>query len=57
MLLGVELVTDRQLKTPAPTETLHAMDQMKGKISKPSGSSHIFLLSYLMYKLLLLPQN
>jgi len=35
MLLGVELVTDRQLKTPAPKETLHAMDQMKGKISTP----------------------
>ncbi|CAJ1810178.1 unnamed protein product [Sphenostylis stenocarpa] len=29
MLLGVELVTDRQLKTPAPNETLHVMDQMK----------------------------
>ncbi|KAK7340017.1 hypothetical protein VNO77_20709 [Canavalia gladiata] len=29
MLLGVELVTDRQLKTPAKNETLHVMDQMK----------------------------
>lgn len=30
LMLGVELVTDRQLKTPAKTETLHVMDQMKG---------------------------
>lgn len=30
-MLGVELVTDRQLKTPAKVETLHVMDQMKGK--------------------------
>ncbi|PON94393.1 Aminotransferase class-III [Trema orientale] len=29
LMLGVELVTDRQLKTPAKTETLHVMDQMK----------------------------
>lgn len=29
-MLGVELVTDRQLKTPAKAETLHLMDQMKG---------------------------
>ena len=29
-MLGVELVTDRQLKTPAKAETLHVMDQMKG---------------------------
>ncbi|KAK7374037.1 hypothetical protein VNO80_07461 [Phaseolus coccineus] len=29
MLLGVELVTDRQLKTPAPNETLYVMEQMK----------------------------
>jgi len=42
MLLGVELVTDRQLKTPAPNETLHVMEQMKGKISTPSGSNNIF---------------
>ncbi|KAJ7950082.1 alanine--glyoxylate aminotransferase 2-like 2, mitochondrial-like [Quillaja saponaria] len=28
-MLGVELVTDRQLKTPAKAETLHVMDQMK----------------------------
>jgi len=35
MLLGVELVTDRQLKTPAPNETLYVMEQMKGKISTP----------------------
>lgn len=32
-MLGVELVTDRELKTPAKDETLHVMDQMKGKVS------------------------
>lgn len=30
LMLGVELVTDRKLKTPATAETLHIMDQMKG---------------------------
>lgn len=30
LMLGVELVTDRKLKTPAKEETLHVMDQMKG---------------------------
>ncbi|URE38990.1 Aminotransferase class-III [Musa troglodytarum] len=29
LMLGVELVTDRQQKTPAKTEILHAMDMMK----------------------------
>ena len=29
-MLGVELVTDRQQKTPAKAETLHVLDQMKG---------------------------
>lgn len=29
-MLGVELVTDRQLKTPAKAEILHIMDQMRG---------------------------
>ncbi|KAG5060565.1 hypothetical protein JHK87_001594 [Glycine soja] len=29
LMLGVELVTDRELKTPAKGETLHVMDQMK----------------------------
>ena len=29
-MLGVELVTDRELKTPAKVETLHIMEQMKG---------------------------
>ncbi|XAR68739.1 Alanine--glyoxylate transaminase [Bertholletia excelsa] len=29
LLLGVELVSDRQLKTPAKAETLHVMEQMK----------------------------
>ncbi|XP_021901311.1 alanine--glyoxylate aminotransferase 2 homolog 3, mitochondrial-like [Carica papaya] len=28
-MLGVELVTDRELKTPAKAETLHIMDRMK----------------------------
>ncbi|WZY83562.1 hypothetical protein YC2023_029946 [Brassica napus] len=29
LMLGVEFVTDRDLKTPAKSETLHLMDQMK----------------------------
>ncbi|KAJ4978713.1 hypothetical protein NE237_009493 [Protea cynaroides] len=29
LMLGVELVTDHELKTPAKAETLHIMDQMK----------------------------
>lgn len=29
LMLGVELVTDRQKKTPAKTEILHVMDQLK----------------------------
>ncbi|KAL5709822.1 glycine transaminase [Ranunculus cassubicifolius] len=29
LMLGVELVTDRELKTPAKAETVHVMDQMK----------------------------
>ncbi|XP_047159078.1 alanine--glyoxylate aminotransferase 2 homolog 2, mitochondrial-like, partial [Vigna umbellata] len=29
LILGVELVTDRELKIPAKAETLHVMDQMK----------------------------
>ena len=33
LMLGVELVTDRELKTPAKAETLHVMDQMKGKVN------------------------
>ena len=33
LMLGVELVTDRQRKTPAKAETLHIMDQMKGRYS------------------------
>jgi 4-aminobutyrate aminotransferase-like enzyme len=36
MLLGVELVKDRQLKTPAKDENLHILEQMKGLfLSKP----------------------
>lgn len=30
-MLGVELVTDREKKTPARAEILHAMDLMKGE--------------------------
>lgn len=30
-MLGVELVTDQKLKTPAKLETIHVMDQMKGQ--------------------------
>lgn len=29
-MLGVELVSDQQLKTPAKAEILQVMDQMKG---------------------------
>ena len=32
LMLGVELVTDREKKTPAKAETVHVMDQMKGKV-------------------------
>ena len=35
LMLGIELVTDRQLKTPAKIETLHVMDQMKGTYYYP----------------------
>lgn len=31
-MLGVELVTDRQLKTPAKDEICLAMEHMKGKL-------------------------
>lgn len=30
LMLGLELVTDRQQKTPAKAETLHVLDKMKG---------------------------
>lgn len=33
LMLGVELVTDREKKTPAKAEILHVMDQMKGELS------------------------
>lgn len=32
LMLGIELVTDRELKTPAKDETLYIMEQMKGEI-------------------------
>lgn len=41
LMLGVELVTDRQLKTPANAEIIHVMDKMKGII-------HIHI--YVIYK-------
>lgn len=50
LMLGVELVTDRQLKTPAKVETLHVMDQMRGKnlFLYPSFSLLLFNHSYLI---------
>lgn len=33
LMLGVELVTDRQSKTPVKSEILHVMDKMKGCFS------------------------
>lgn len=54
LMLGVELVTDRELKTPAKDETLHVMDQMKGKIHIPLGvcfcSSHRLSLDKFLHK-------
>lgn len=47
MMLGVELVSDGKLKTPAQSETLHVMDQMKGEISFP------LLVLAIFYKLLI----
>nr|XP_043620845.1 alanine--glyoxylate aminotransferase 2 homolog 2, mitochondrial-like isoform X2 [Erigeron canadensis] len=47
-LLGVELVTDRQLKTPASLETLHVMEQMKDMgvlIGKGGLNGNIFRIS------------
>lgn len=32
LMLGVELVTNREEKTPARVEILHVMEQMKGSI-------------------------
>lgn len=32
LMIGVELVKDRQAKTPAAQETSHIMDQMKGAV-------------------------
>lgn len=48
-MLGVELVTDRKLKTPANVEILHIMDQMKGlysafSMSSAAASSDLFIL-------------
>lgn len=41
MMLGVELVTDHELKTPAKDETLYLMEQMKGNIPFPLASVFI----------------
>lgn len=35
LMLGVELVIDRKLKTPAKAEILHIMDQMRGLCALP----------------------
>ncbi|XP_052207935.1 alanine--glyoxylate aminotransferase 2 homolog 2, mitochondrial-like isoform X2 [Diospyros lotus] len=40
LLLGVELVTDRELKTPAKVETLHIMEQMKVGVLIGKGGNH-----------------
>lgn len=49
-MLGVELVTDRKLQTPAKLETLHVMDRMKGQ----SSPNHINLaMNYTCFKLLM----
>lgn len=45
-MIGVELVTDRQLKTPAKVETLHLMEQMKGV---PFYYLHIFVISIFFF--------
>lgn len=34
-MLGVELVADRQKKTPAKAEIVHVMEEMKGDPSYP----------------------
>lgn len=44
LMLGVELVTDRQTKTPAKAETLHVMDEMKG-LSYFSNNLYLLLIS------------
>lgn len=44
MMLGVELVTDRKLKTPAKAEILHAMEQMKGIIRNIMPQCLLFIL-------------
>ncbi|CAA2959437.1 alanine--glyoxylate aminotransferase 2 homolog 3, mitochondrial-like [Olea europaea subsp. europaea] len=51
LMLGVELVTDRQLKIPAKAETLHVMDQMKetGVLIGKGAFSGMYLGSLLSY--------
>ena len=53
-MLGVELVTDRELKTPAKAETLHVMDQLKGKINNPLICTLVLASFLLYYKLIIL---
>lgn len=43
-MLGVELVTDRQQKTPAKTEILHVMETMKGKCSELCKSMKLLIM-------------
>lgn len=49
LILGVELVTDRELKIPAKAETLHVMDQMKGKIHTPLDMHFLVLAIVFLY--------
>lgn len=44
-MLGVELVKDRELKTPAKAEILHIMDEMRGTF--PESSSFLYFFSYI----------
>lgn len=48
LMLGVELVTDRQLKTPAKVETVHVMDKMKGPCLSPVHVMLFFMLNLIL---------
>lgn len=51
-MLGVELVTDRQLKTPANAEILHVMEHMKGNLTTYCHFLFCFLLLLIHCQLL-----